>query len=71
MDDFSGFLTSIGDASAEGCHLVVFHLGPLVERVVVALGTTNLVPEEDLHGVTYVIQQHATVPQVVSYRRVL
>ena len=50
----------------EGCHLVVFALGPFVERVVVALSAYHLRTQKELRGVGHVVQFHAGIPEVVT-----
>ena len=66
LDGVAGFLALVGDAAAEGGEFVILHLRPAVEGMVVALGATDLVAEEDLHRVADVVEEHAAVAEVVS-----
>ena len=54
------------DAKSEGGHLVELHLGPLVEGMIVALGTLNAGAQENAGRVGHVVQRHSTIPHVVT-----
>jgi hypothetical protein len=59
-----GEAVAAGHAVGVGRHLVVVHLRPFIERVVVALGADHAGAEKDLGGDRHVIQRHVEVADV-------
>ena len=68
LDFFTTPIKAIVGAPKKGGQLIIFHLGGVIEGVIMTLGAADLLAEENLDGVTYVIEEHSTIAEVVSGR---